>query len=84
MYNKYTPELKAKVARYAIENGNCQAARKFSTTDKVIDESSVRGWVAMYMREMERKREYCVALVYKLAPCLSSESTQSCTLGDHE
>ena len=40
-YNKYTPELKAKVARYAIENGNCQAARKFSTTDKVVDESSV-------------------------------------------
>ena len=27
----YTPEFKAKVARYAIENGNCRAARKFST-----------------------------------------------------
>ena len=27
----YTPEFKAKLARYAIENGNCRAARKFST-----------------------------------------------------
>ena len=43
VYNRYTPEFKAKVTRYAIENGNSQAARKFSTTDKVIDESSVRG-----------------------------------------
>ena len=57
VYNKYTPEFKAKVARYAIENGNSPAARKFSTTDKVIDESSVRGWVTTYNREMERKRK---------------------------
>ena len=55
VYNKYTPEFKAKVARYAIENGNCRAARNFSSTDKVIDESSVRGWVTTYKREMERK-----------------------------
>ena len=56
-YNKYTPKFKAKVARYAIENGNGQAARKFSTTDKVIDESSVQGWVTTYKREMKRKRK---------------------------
>ena len=43
IYNKYASEFKEKVARYAIENGNSRAARKFSTTDKVIDESSVRG-----------------------------------------
>ena len=29
--SKYTPEFKAKVTRYAIENGNCQATRKFSS-----------------------------------------------------
>ena len=56
-YNKYTPEFKANVARYAIENGNCQAAIKFSTTGKVIDKSTVRGWVTTYKREMERKRK---------------------------
>ena len=56
-YNKYSPEFKAKVASYAIENGNCRAARKFSSTDKVIDESSVRGWVTTYKKEVERKRK---------------------------
>ena len=30
-YNKYTPEFKATTAKYAIENGNSRAARKFST-----------------------------------------------------
>ena len=57
IYNKYIPEFKAKFARYVIENGNCQAAQKFSTIDKVIDESSVRGWVTTYKREVERKRK---------------------------
>ena len=51
VYNKYTPEFKAKVERYAIENGNCQAAQKFNTKDKVIDKSSGRGWVTTYKRE---------------------------------
>ena len=31
-YNKVTPELKAKIARHAVENGNSSAARKFSKT----------------------------------------------------
>ena len=54
----YTPEFKAKVARYAIENGNCRAARKIQHyTDEVIDKSSVQGWVTTYKREMERKRK---------------------------
>ena len=51
------PEFKAKVERYAIENENCRAARKFSTTDKIIDESSVRGWVKTFTTEVERKRK---------------------------
>ena len=32
MYNKCTPEFKAKVAKYVIKNGNCRAARKSSAT----------------------------------------------------
>ena len=43
--------------RYTIENGNCQAAQKFSTKYKVIDESSVRGWVTTYKGEVERKQK---------------------------
>ena len=54
VYNKYTGKY---IARYAIENGNCRTARKFSTTDKVIDESSVRGWVTTYKREETKAGE---------------------------
>ena len=58
-YIKITPEEKAKIARYAIENGNCAAARKFSKhgdLDKTLGESTVRSWVAIYKKELERKR----------------------------
>ena len=58
-YIKITPEEKAKIARYAIENGNCAAARKFSKhgdSDKTLGESTVRSWVAIYKKELECKR----------------------------
>ena len=58
-YIKITPEEKAKIARYTIENGNCAAARKFSKhsdLDKTLGESTVRSWVAIYKKELERKR----------------------------
>ena len=29
-YIKVTPEVKAKIAKFAVENGNCAAARKYS------------------------------------------------------
>ena len=49
-YNKYTSEFKAKLAIYfTIENGNCRVARKCSSTDRVIDKSSVQGWGATYV-----------------------------------
>ena len=43
-YKKYTPELRAKIGLYAVNNGNMEAARKFN-----INESTVRGI----------KRQYC-------------------------
>ena len=56
-YNKYTLEFKETTAKYAIENGNSRAARKFSTTDMAINESTIRSWVATYKEELERKRK---------------------------
>ena len=57
-YNKVTPELKAKIARHAVENGNSSAARKFSKTlDKDLNESTVRSWVTQYKKELSRKRQ---------------------------
>ena len=48
-----------KALKFDIENGSCQAARKFSTstTGKVINKSSVQEWVTTYKGEMERKRK---------------------------
>ena len=39
-YSKFTSEFKATTAKWAIENGNSRAARKFNTPDKVISEST--------------------------------------------
>ena len=56
-YAKFTPEFKAKIAKYAIENGNCAAAQKFSAPlDKPINESTVHSWVVAYKKELKRKR----------------------------
>lgn len=42
-YSNYTPEVRCKIAKYAIENGNKSAVRKFSSElGKAISESTVR------------------------------------------
>ena len=57
-YIKISPECKAKIAKYAIENGNCAAARKFGKSlQKPLNESTVRSWVVIYKKELERKRK---------------------------
>lgn len=57
-YIKVTPEVKAKIAKFAVENGNCAAARKYSKELKEhLNESTVRSWVSTYKREMECKRK---------------------------
>ena len=57
-YNKVLPEVKAKIAKEAIEIGNSVAARKYSKKLGVeLNESTVRLWVAKYNQEMSRKRK---------------------------
>ena len=52
------PEMKATIAKYAIENGNYAASRKFGhSLEKKLNESTVRSWVSLYRRELERKRK---------------------------
>ena len=49
--------LKQRLQKYAIENGNCLAAHKFSTPlDKPINESSIHSWVIAYKKELRRMR----------------------------
>lgn len=59
-YIKVSPECKVKIAKYALENGNCAAARKFSASlnlEKKLNESTVRSWVTTYKKELECKRK---------------------------
>lgn len=56
-YIKVAPDCKAKIAKYALENGNCAAARKYSSELKEkLSESTVRSWVTKYKQEWSKKR----------------------------
>ena len=49
-YYRYSPEQKAKMARYAIMNGNSKAATHFSKVlGRKINESTIRGFKASYI-----------------------------------
>ena len=57
-YIKVAPECKAKVAKYALEHGNCAAARKYSRElNENLNESTVRSWVKAYQAEWLKKRK---------------------------
>ncbi len=57
-YNKVTPEMKAKIAKEAIDIGNSAAAKKNSKKLKIdLNESTVRSWVTKYKKEISRKRK---------------------------
>lgn len=57
-YIKITPEVKAKIAKFAVENGNCAAAGKYNKGSKEhLNESTVFSQVSTYNSEMECKRE---------------------------
>ena len=57
-YIKVTLEVKAKIAKFVIENGNCAAARKYSKVSKEhLNESTVSSRIFMYKREVKRKRK---------------------------
>jgi transposase-like protein len=53
-YGKYSPEFRAKVAKYALENGDVKAVRHFSSQlDKKLNESVVRNWRGKYVKERD-------------------------------
>ena len=52
--NNYTPELRAKIARYATEHGTTSAAKKFSKELNLnIGESSVRLMKNQYIKSVK-------------------------------
>ena len=50
-----TLEQKAKVAKYAAENGTTKAIRHFAKDMPELKESTVRGWRTAYLRELAIK-----------------------------
>ena len=55
-YEFCSPENKAKIAKYASENGITASLRHFKLTSEFnnLKESTVRGWVKQYRNELPR------------------------------
>ena len=60
-YGKITPEKRAKIAKYAAENGIAAAIRHFKTKEgfspSTLKESTVRGWKKLYCEELDRRKK---------------------------
>ena len=58
VYNYYEPDLRAKIGRYAAENGNKAAVSHFTVKlERMIPESTVRGMKSIYLRELESEKD---------------------------
>ena len=57
-YASISEELKAKVAKYAAENGVSALLRHYKSTQELdFKESTVRGWVTTYQKRLESLRK---------------------------
>ena len=54
-YNFATPEQKAKIGKYAAENGTTNAIRHFSKELPNLKESTIRGWRSAYVLELKHR-----------------------------
>ena len=59
LYEKITPVKKAKIAKYAAENGKAAALQHFKTKEEYsqidLKESTVRGWKKLYCDTLSSK-----------------------------
>ena len=54
MYGAHSPELRAKIGRYAAENGNAACMRKYSKElNKTLNESTIRGMKSAYLKKLQ-------------------------------
>ena len=57
-YQVLSATLKAKIGKYAAENGNTAASRHFSKDlEKPLSEGTIRGFKSKYLDELSRKRK---------------------------
>ena len=57
-YNHYSPEISAKIGKYASENGNSKALKQFKAEVPNLKESTVRSFKQVYVKvkELRKKR----------------------------
>ena len=57
-YNSYSPEERAQIGKYALENGNTRAARHFSKVlNRKINESTARRLKSEYVQALAQKND---------------------------
>ena len=56
-YQRYIPEERAVIARFATEHGVPAAVRRYSKYPKKINESTIRVFKKAYLEELSRKRQ---------------------------
>ena len=52
-YNHYSPEIRAKIGKYASENGNLKALKKFKAEVPNLKESTMRSFKQAYKRKLK-------------------------------
>ena len=62
-YNSYTPEERAKIGKYASENGATRAARHFSQSlERSINESTARKFKSEYLEQLKSVRKSLLSI----------------------
>lgn len=55
-YGHHDDSFRAKVAAYAVKNGDANAIKKFSTKEKKLVESTVGTWRNQYLKEQKSRK----------------------------
>ena len=56
-YVQYTPEDRARIGRYALENGNERARLKFQPSFSNLSESTIRNFKKAYLEKLNHERK---------------------------
>ena len=56
-YNHYSPEMRAKIGKYASENGNLRAINHFKEQVSNLSESTVRTFKQAYEKKLKEKKK---------------------------
>ena len=56
-YRKWSSQERFTIRKCAAINGSAAAAKKFGSKSRLVNESTVRGFCAMYKAEIEKARK---------------------------